>query len=245
MDYGEQGMTDTIEWIVSRGWMHAGAGVNLSAARKPAILTYGKTRVVLLSYNERPPSEFYATEKKAGTAPLDIRVIREDILKYKRPGTVIVVNPHWGQEMTLFPRKDQRITARVIIEMGADAVIGQHPHCPQGAEMYNGKIIFYSIGNFITGFSYPEQTDNIAVALHISGNSEISRVEVLPVAGRNEEIKFSASLLKGSRASRMLYEFADLSRRYGVKMRRERDRGIIDMKNTITGKETIRGKSGI
>jgi poly-gamma-glutamate capsule biosynthesis protein CapA/YwtB (metallophosphatase superfamily) len=242
MDYGVQGMLDTISWIESKGWYYCGAGKNLEEARSPAVLTYANTRVVLLSYNERPPEEFYATRSNPGTTPLDITIIKEDIRRYKQPGTVIIVNPHWGLEMTIFPRKDQRITARTIIDMGADAVIGQHPHCPQGIEIYNEKIIFYSIGNFITGYTYSGQTDNMAVALFIDSSSKIIRAEVLPVAGKNLEDKYAASLLQGIRARQLLHEVSDLSLKYGVKMVRDRNRGIIDIKKTATSKTSIAEK---
>jgi poly-gamma-glutamate synthesis protein (capsule biosynthesis protein) len=234
-------MQDTISWIESNGWQYCGAGDNLEQARQPSILQYGETRIVLLSYNERPPIEFYATYTTAGTAPLSLDVVKEDILKYRQPGTVIIVNPHWGIEMTTVPRRDQRKTARAILDMGADAVIGQHPHCPQGVELYKGKPIFYSIGNFITGFSYPSQMDNMAVALYINENAQIIRIEIIPVNGKNKEIMHSVSLLSGNRAKRLLNNVEDLSRDFGVKIVRNQNRGFIELKKLVIASTKTKG----
>ncbi len=241
MDYGTVGMQDTISWIESKGWQYCGAGDNLEQARQPAILQYGETRIVLLSYNERPPIEFYATYTTAGTAPLSLDVVREDIIKYRQPGTVIIVNPHWGIEMTTTPRRDQRKTARAILDMGADAVIGQHPHCPQGIELYKGKPIFYSIGNFITGFSYPSQMDNMAVALYINENAQILRIEIIPVNGKHREIMHSVSLLSGIRAKRLLNNVEDLSRDFGVRIVRDQNRGFIELKKLVIASTKTKG----
>lgn len=234
MDYGAEGMRDTIEWINSKGWQHCGAGENLKLSCKPAILRYGNVRIVLLSYNERPPVQFYAGEESPGTAPLDPDIIRKDILSFKRPDTVIIVNPHWGLEMTVRPTRAQRKLAHEIIDMGADAIIGQHPHCPQRAEVYRGKIIFYSLGNFLAGYSDPSMEDNIAVALHISSESEIIRAEIIPVNGQYQDSEYTASVLSGKRAARLFRHVDNLSKGFGVKMICERNRALIELNTTNT-----------
>jgi len=61
----------------------------------------------------------------------------------------LVLLLHWGDEHNIFINKDQQDTARQLIDLGVDLVIGHHPHVPQGYEMYKGKYIFYSLGNFL------------------------------------------------------------------------------------------------
>ena len=56
---------------------------------------------------------------------------------------------HWGSEYTHVPSDRQRSLARAFIDAGADLVIGAHPHVVQPVEIYNGKVIFYSLGNFV------------------------------------------------------------------------------------------------
>lgn len=242
MDYGIEGMEDTIEWIDSKGWKHCGAGDNLELSRKPAVLRYGDVRIVLLSYNERPPAQFYASVNAPGTAPLDPDIIRKDILTYKQPGTVVIINPHWGIEFTNRPTNAQRKLAHDIIDMGADAIIGQHPHCPQSAELYHGKIIFYSLGNFLAGFSHSLLKDNIAVALHINGEAEILNAEIIPVNGKFGETGYTVSVLSGRRADDILMHVDYLSKNYGVKLIREHNRAIIDLKGSHTSPPACGGK---
>ncbi len=234
MDYGAEGMRDTIKWINSKGWQHCGAGENLEQSHKPSIFQYGNVRVVLFSYNERPPRQFYAGEQSPGTASLDRDIIRKDILSYKSPGTVIIINPHWGLEMTYQPTKAQRRLAHEIIDMGADAIIGQHPHFPQSVEVYHGKIIFYSLGNFIAGYHHPALMDNIAAALHINREAEIQRVEIIPVNGKYQETGYTASILSGKRAGSILRHINTMSKDFGVKMIYDRDRALIELKSTRT-----------
>ena len=56
---------------------------------------------------------------------------------------------HWGVERSTQPEEYQRTLAKQYIDAGADAVIGAHPHVLQGIEYYQGKPVFYSLGNFI------------------------------------------------------------------------------------------------
>jgi poly-gamma-glutamate capsule biosynthesis protein CapA/YwtB (metallophosphatase superfamily) len=229
MDYGADGMSDTISWITSHGWLYCGAGETLADARKPAVLVYGMSRIALLSYNERPPKEFYATVSGSGTAPLNIDSAEADIRWCQQRNNLVIVNVHWGVEMTTYPQREQRNIAHKLIDAGADAVIGHHPHCPQGIEVYKGKLIFYSLGNFITGYTTYGQTDNIVAALHINSRSQIKRAEIIPVAGKNKEIKHAVRFINGRRAVMLLRDINTVSSRYGVRMKIENDRGIIDL----------------
>lgn len=64
---------------------------------------------------------------------------------------IVLVCCHWGEELYHYPTDYQVATAHKIIDWGADLVIGNHPHVPQGIELYNGKVICYSLGNFSFG----------------------------------------------------------------------------------------------
>ena len=61
----------------------------------------------------------------------------------------MIVFPHWGPEYKLLPSLAQKDDAHVFIDAGADLIVGAHPHVIQPFEMYNGKLIVYSLGNFI------------------------------------------------------------------------------------------------
>lgn len=77
----------------------------------------------------------------------DLRV-NHDIMAAKKEVDYLFVLPHDGIEYIDVPLPETIARYRDFIDYGADAVIGTHPHCPQGWETYKGKTIFYSLGNF-------------------------------------------------------------------------------------------------
>ena len=155
LDYNTEGMEDTIATLNKLNIRHTGGGRNLAEARRPVILKSGDASIVILAYCNRPPEEYYATDALPGIAPIDLDIIRDDIAAYKLKENIVVISLHWGIEQTHVPQKEQVATARAIIDAGADAVIGHHPHWPQGIEVYKGKPIVYSLGNFINGYINP------------------------------------------------------------------------------------------
>jgi len=82
-------------------------------------------------------------------------------LKTKDTNLYVIVTPHWGTEYTSSPDDFQKQTAHQLIEAGADLIIGHHPHVVQATEEYQGKLIFYSLGNFVFDmyFSQPVQQE--------------------------------------------------------------------------------------
>ncbi|MCH7541307.1 CapA family protein, partial [Patescibacteria group bacterium] len=87
-------------------------------------------------------------------------------IKEARPKVdVLVVSIHWGDEYVLTPRKygdiapdDPREIGHLIIDSGADLIIGNHPHTVQGVEIYKGKLITYAHGNFIFDQTWSQET---------------------------------------------------------------------------------------
>ncbi len=74
-----------------------------------------------------------------------------EIKRYKKPDNIVIVVMHWGSELDPVPRPWQQAMGRKFIDAGADAVVGHHPHVVQGMELYKGKPIAYSLGNFAFG----------------------------------------------------------------------------------------------
>ena len=72
-----------------------------------------------------------------------------DIKAARAGADVVITFMHWGQEYKFPPNDRQKALARTMIDAGADVVIGNHPHVVEGAEYYQGKLIVYSLGNFV------------------------------------------------------------------------------------------------
>ena len=75
--------------------------------------------------------------------------IAEDIKAARAQADVVAVAFHWGDEFQNYPNDEQKRLAHLSIDLGADLVLGFHPHAIQGFELYKGKFIAYSTGNFI------------------------------------------------------------------------------------------------
>jgi len=107
-----------------------------------------------------------------------------DIKKLKETSDFVIVMPHWGEEYELIPSERQKREARLFIDAGADAVIGGHPHVVQPAETYNGKTIFYSLGNFVFDQYFSEETmKGIAIRLELkeAGGGFAPSYEIIPI----------------------------------------------------------------
>ncbi|HPV41676.1 MAG TPA: CapA family protein [Spirochaetota bacterium] len=242
MDYNTEGMVDTIAALDRLNIRHTGGGMNLDEARRPVMLKYGDMTIIILAYCNRPPEEYYATDSLPGIAPLDLDLIREDIATYKLDNTRVIVSLHWGIEQTHVPQKEQIAAAHEIIDAGADAIIGHHPHWPQGIEIYRGRPIIYSLGNFINGYINPVERDNIAVGFYYNGGV-LETIKVIPLAGRNRQIRFQPFVLTGRQADGFLYLIRNLSRGLKTEMKIVKGYGYIDPgQNRVA--DTIGGISG-
>jgi poly-gamma-glutamate capsule biosynthesis protein CapA/YwtB (metallophosphatase superfamily) len=76
----------------------------------------------------------------------------------------VVVLPHWGIEYMATPEPEQVDLAHAAIDAGADIFIGGHAHWVKGIEMYEGKPIYYGVGNFLLDQSWSEETSTAIFA---------------------------------------------------------------------------------
>jgi poly-gamma-glutamate capsule biosynthesis protein CapA/YwtB (metallophosphatase superfamily) len=151
-DYGRQGLFDTISYLDSVGLWHVGAGRTELEAEKPVIVQAGTRRIGFQGYyggGEAP----VASGKDPGVVPRSLPVILADIDSLRKRDSVdyVVVVLHWGTEKATEPDGGQIRFAHALIDGGADAVIGHHPHVLQGIEKYKSGVIVYSLGNFVFG----------------------------------------------------------------------------------------------
>jgi hypothetical protein len=159
LDAGTTGLNETMRHLDDAGIAHAGAGMDLAEARKPMVFDLGGTKIGVLSYLDVPSYGWaWATQTAPGTAPLLQNVMEEDIERLRPRVDLIFVMPHWGKEYTATPEPQQVDLAHTAIDTGADLVIGGHAHWPKGIEMYEGKPIFYGVGNFLLDQSWSEET---------------------------------------------------------------------------------------
>lgn len=155
LDHGEKGILSTIEACNREGIAFFGAGLDYSSARKPYILDIQGITIAFLGIAE---NEFSTTkDNNAGANGMDIVANYYDITEAKRIADYVFVIVHGGSEYYVHPLPKLRDRYRYFIDIGADVVVGHHTHCYQGYEEYQGKPIFYSLGNFL----FPPLKNNV------------------------------------------------------------------------------------
>ena len=151
MDFGANGLMETIKHLQNIDVTYCGAGINLFEAVKPIIFDCDSTKVAFLNFGWDVEETVYAKENSAGCAPLDRNLILSSVRKLHNEVDFVVVSLHWGFEYNRLPMPRDISLAHDIIDAGADLIIGHHPHCVQPVEIYKGKHIYYSLGNFYFG----------------------------------------------------------------------------------------------
>ncbi|MCX7923986.1 MAG: CapA family protein [Clostridia bacterium] len=151
LDFGIDALLDTFQNLDKHGILYAGAGRDIMRASEPVFITKNDTKVAIIASSHVIPfSTWAAGAKKPGVATTyNPSRIKEEIAKAKSQANVVAVYVHWGIEMKEKPVNYQKNLAKLYIDEGADIVIGSHPHVLQGLEFYKGKIIAYSLGNFV------------------------------------------------------------------------------------------------
>ena len=150
LDYGVDALMDTFTTLEEAGIDYVGAGENLARAEAPVYYTIGDKKIAYLASSRVIfAMDWYAKEDSPGmVGTYDPTPLIKAIEKASENSDFVVVYVHWGVEKNNYPENYQKNFARQYIDAGADIVIGCHPHVMQGFEIYKGKPIAYSLGNF-------------------------------------------------------------------------------------------------
>jgi poly-gamma-glutamate synthesis protein (capsule biosynthesis protein) len=181
LDAGTSGLEETLAHLDDAGIAHAGAGMNLAEAREPMIFSLGETKIGVLSYHGVPSYDWtWATESAPGTAPITEEVMTEDVTRLEQKVDVVVVSPHWGKEYIATPEPWQVEYAHAAVDAGADIFVGGHAHWPKGIEIYEGKPVFYGVGNFLLDQSWSEETSTGIFAEVTLYGDRVVQIQAVP-----------------------------------------------------------------
>ncbi|MGI8723335.1 MAG: CapA family protein [Geodermatophilaceae bacterium] len=209
MDYGPDGLLDTIAALDREGVHHVGAGATLEDAMRLTILEVAGRRVGILAWTTILPPGATATDMRPGVAPIAIHTGYEVIVRLleapSAPPVITWVDPaaeeravevltrarkrvdyllvsvHWGADFGDELADYERPLGRSLIRAGADLVIGNHPHTVRGVEVYHGKPIIYGTGLFVD--QVPRENappDVLALYERLSPDSCVVLVEIGP-----------------------------------------------------------------
>ncbi|WP_374593970.1 CapA family protein [Aquabacterium sp.] len=155
-DFGRAAFAEMLGRLDRAGVPYFGVGRNLREAHQARVIERKGVRIALLGYDEFFPRAFEAGDNYPGVAWSQDEQVVHDIQQARQQADIVIPFMHWGQEHEPQANSRQRELARLMIDAGADAVVGTHPHVVQDTETYRGKPIVYSLGNFVfDGFSEP------------------------------------------------------------------------------------------
>lgn len=207
-DYGEKSHADTMD-ILKKG------SIAFSTETKTVIRQVNGIRVGLVSVSSIEP---------VGAPESQLRNAMKEIKK-KNP-EVILVSMHSGIEYTQEIQPVQKRLSRVAIDLGADLVIGHHPHIIQGIDKYKGCYIIYSLGNFCFGGNTnpPDKDTMIFQQTFVVKNGKLEKkknARVIPcrLSGQDGINNYQPVISKGSRKKKCISRLKSYSAQYGVKVR--------------------------
>lgn len=192
LNYGHEGFTQTKEILKKNEISFFGSAFN-QPEEISVIHTIRGKKIGIIGYH----SLFDA----------DTTTVLTEIKRIRNECDIVIVYPHWGAEYHHTPSSSQKETAHAFLDAGADAIIGSHPHVIQSIELHNGKLIFYSLGNFVFDQVFSEDVKT-QLSVGIVFEEQKWQIFLFPLY---REKDFSVALLNGERRKEVLQSIASWS----------------------------------
>ena len=254
IDFGRAALLRTLELLDGAGILRCGAGTTLDEAHRPALVTKNGLSVAFLAYCSLYMPGWEAAPDRSGIATVHVETaykphprihevpgspaitlnfpdavdrdrVVADIRAARTRADLVVVSWHWGVSegyRLLVPY--QLELGHAALDAGADLLIGHHPHMLQGVEIYNGKPLFYSLGNFAFDLkSRLFRPETVIVRCRIT-NKRIDRVSVLPCMIDEHSVPQPVSASVDSQVTRFL---AESSAEFGTRFLPDGDELVI------------------
>ncbi len=209
LDYGKEGLENTINGCKESKISYVGAGLNLSDASEPIIIKKNGIRIGLVNFCENEWT--IASDDDAGANPIDLIDNIKQIKLARELADFVLVIIHGGHEYYNLPSPRMIKQYRFFAENGADAIIGHHTHCMGGYEIHDDVPIFYSLGNML--FTLPSQHESwysgLLVELKLIKGKPISWI-FHPIQQSKED--YLVTLKKGIEMDKTLNEIDGYSR---------------------------------
>ncbi|PHA02292.1 capsular biosynthesis protein [Bacillus pseudomycoides] len=187
LDYYQDGLLDTISHVEKIGLPYIGAGKNASDAYTAREVTIKGKKFKFISFVRfMPDSAWVATNDKPGVANgYDLNLVTKTIKEQKKDADYMIVYMHWGVEKTNRPADYQKEYVQKMVEAGANAIVGSHPHWLQGFEYYNNVPVAYSLGNFL----FPD---------YVTGHSAETGVLTMKFKGKDVQMSFNPYMIRNN-----------------------------------------------
>ncbi|MBL0174461.1 MAG: CapA family protein [Ignavibacteria bacterium] len=198
IDQGRDGLISTAEHARARGLAPIGYGGTQDGACAPVLIARGAQRLAVFASVPLPLENWMYADTLPGPCQATAEQLAARIRAWKRAHAEdgILALLHWGREFHETPEPEQVAEAHALIDAGADAVVGHHPHVVQRVELYRGRPILYSVGNFVFDQRAPLASRALLARLDFRRGEgpevsllplAISRCVPSPLSGRREE----------------------------------------------------------
>ncbi len=202
LDYGPEALLDCFQLLDRAGIARTGAGATVDEALAPAFIGLPEGRIALLALTNNEP-EWEATRTKPGVTyvaynerglkePYRSRIAQALVAARRQAHLVIVsahVGPNWGA-----PSRAMQALARELLDMGADCYWGHSNHTPQGIEVYKGKAILYSTGDFIDDYLVDKgERNDLSFLFMLEGDAQrIIRIRLYPTCIEDMSVRLAS-----------------------------------------------------
>ncbi|HME88183.1 MAG TPA: CapA family protein [Chthoniobacterales bacterium] len=237
LDWGDSGLSETLLTLDKAGIAHAGAGIDSEQAATPAIVDLrDKRRVLLFSFGSGDsgiPRDWGATENSPGVNLLDFSEatasqIGNEVRRFQQPDDLLIASIHWGANWGYEIPFEQIAFAHRLIAEGFALVHGHSSHHPKAIEVFNGRLILYGCGDFLTDYEgisgYENFHSDIAVIylVDLNRSGELVSARLVPMKMRRFQLK-----RVGAGDSKDLHDLLnDLGAPFGTSVRLESDNNL-------------------
>jgi poly-gamma-glutamate synthesis protein (capsule biosynthesis protein) len=245
LDWGREGLSETLRTLAGVGIRTAGAGEDEAQAAAPAAIPLREGgRILLFSYADGSsgvPREWAATPRRPGVnrladlSPRAVEHVARQVARHRRPGDLVVASVHWGGNWGYGIGREERAFAHALIDVaGVDVVHGHSSHHPKGIELHAGRPILYGCGDFLNDYEgiggyrefQPELRAMYFPAFDAGGR--LVRFEIVPMALRRFRIGRADASQARAFASVLARESAKLGTRVEARADGELSVGILE-----------------
>jgi len=207
LDYGDGAARETVNRLTASGIRTVGAGLSHIEARSPILVDMAGIQVGFLAYSALRNTTQAHRYRSFVAAPANLKWMQEDIAALADRAHLCVVSLHWGYEGVSYPLPESRRLGRMLVDAGANIVLGHHPHVLQGIETYQGGVIAYSLGDWVFDSLEPQRREALLLHVHVESHCSC-RIHPIPV-WRNELLE--PTIARGDKASQILKKLSRLS----------------------------------
>ena len=210
LDWGYEGLSETLQSLDSAGIAHAGAGKDADEAAMPAVLDLAENgRVLLFAFGSTTsgiPHEWCATSISPGVNLLDdfseatAARVASQMRQHQQPGDVLVASIHWGSNWGYYIPPDQIAFAHRLVDEGVAIVHGHSSHHVKAIEVFNSRLILYGCGDFLTDYEgisgYEEFRGDLALMYLVDlglRNGQLVSARLVPMQMRRFRLEHASA----------------------------------------------------